>query len=78
MSIIKVIIATPLVVIGMVACFGEEPTPQQMAESDLKSCYRELPDGRNVLRYLEYHHAKQHCDTMKLLYETTYKRKFNY
>lgn len=76
--IIKLIIAVPVVVIGMVACFGEEMTPQRSAEIDLKSCYRALPDGRDIFRFVEYHNAKQRCDAMKTLYENIYKTKFIY
>lgn len=76
MKFIKVIIAVPFVLLAFTGCKGS--TPQEMAATDLKSCYRALPDGRDIFRFVEYHHAKQNCDTMKLLYETAYKTKFTY
>lgn len=76
MKFIKVIIAAPLVLLAFTGC--TEMTPQRSAEIDLKSCYRALPDGRDIFRFVEYHHAKERCDAMKLMYETAYKTKFTY
>jgi hypothetical protein len=73
---IRTILAASLVVLAFTGC--KESTPQEMAATDLKSCYRSLPDGRDIFRFVEYHHAKKHCDTMKMMYETAYKTTFTY